>query len=471
MLMVSVPSRSQQSLIPIRFLVVLTIFYVVFRLAVTLFLWITFYKMEIPYWEAIWIDRWDQQYYMAIAESGYLNNPYGLRVLAFPPLWGWMIRAMNMVTGNSIVSGFLLYQLIGALMPVVSYFAGAVLVQEEALRKKAALIFLTVPTAFLMSFTLMSEYLTYFGILLVIAMQKPDAAPRESTLAAVIRSPIGRFLIEIIGLLIMTARFDSVLFASYYLTRIILRALASSGEQKFRTVLQGSIQEIIWILFLCGTYLGWNLYLSVTFGMDSTDARWQFWGHGFGIGLNPWEQLGHVAVAMLAGLVGGILLWKTMRRETTIHRETTLQRETTMQRGDTTEALSVENIIFGIMAWGSVTIFIYGCLNSNSSYYRYFGQLVPIIVGFIISSNPKWRPWAAIGAGLWLYWMVWNWIAYFQYFHLPILPLIVYCAIIAWFGIIYITGSYARLGVKWLWFANFTGAAIVVGLYFQFHIQ
>ncbi len=51
------------------------------------------------------LSTWDSQHYIRIAEAGY--QP-GLLTNAFGPLYPWLIRALNVVTGDSIVSGLLI---------------------------------------------------------------------------------------------------------------------------------------------------------------------------------------------------------------------------------------------------------------------------------------------------------------------------------------------------------------------------
>src|SRR5688500_17719356 len=51
------------------------------------------------------LSTWDSQHYIRIAEVGY--QP-GLLTNAFGPLYPWLIRALNVVTGDSIVSGLLI---------------------------------------------------------------------------------------------------------------------------------------------------------------------------------------------------------------------------------------------------------------------------------------------------------------------------------------------------------------------------
>jgi hypothetical protein len=90
------------------------------------------------------LSTWDSQHYIRIAEVGY--EP-GLLTNAFGPLYPWLIRALNVVTGDSIVSGLLISNIASGLALYLLYrFVRRRFGSQTAWRM--LIIFLAFPTAF-----------------------------------------------------------------------------------------------------------------------------------------------------------------------------------------------------------------------------------------------------------------------------------------------------------------------------------
>jgi Gpi18-like mannosyltransferase len=90
------------------------------------------------------LSTWDSQHYIRLAEVGY--QP-GLLTNAFGPLYPWTIRALNVLTGDSIVSGLLISNVASALALYLLYR----FVRQrfsEAIAWRALVLFLAFPTAF-----------------------------------------------------------------------------------------------------------------------------------------------------------------------------------------------------------------------------------------------------------------------------------------------------------------------------------
>jgi hypothetical protein len=90
------------------------------------------------------LSTWDSQHYIRIAEVGY--QP-GLLTNAFGPLYPWSIRALNLVTGDSLVSGLLIANLASALaLYLVHYLVRTRF--NEACAWRSLVLLLAFPTAF-----------------------------------------------------------------------------------------------------------------------------------------------------------------------------------------------------------------------------------------------------------------------------------------------------------------------------------
>jgi len=112
------------------------------------------------------LSTWDSQHYIRIAEAGY--QP-GLLTNAFGPFYPWLIRGLNLVTGDSIVSGLLISNVASGLALYLLYrFVRQRFSQQTAWR--TLILFLAFPTAFYLNLVyteglFLLLLLTFFGAL------------------------------------------------------------------------------------------------------------------------------------------------------------------------------------------------------------------------------------------------------------------------------------------------------------------
>jgi len=117
------------------------------------------YHNSVPAFMEIW-TRWDSEWYTLLADHGYASFEYfkdfgGGRyrpsdIAKFFPLYPWSIRAFNLFTGNSVISGILISNL-SAILFLFYFYNLALRLFDAEVSARSALLYIFYPTSFFLN--------------------------------------------------------------------------------------------------------------------------------------------------------------------------------------------------------------------------------------------------------------------------------------------------------------------------------
>lgn len=188
---------------------------------------------------------WDGGFYVSIAKNGY---SYMAPDLAFPPLYPAVIRLLLPFMGAEIAALFVNFVCLGIFIPLLSYRLSSILFDDEGRRRMCSAIVTFNPYICAWGTIALSEPLAYLLSILTLIF----FFERRYLLSSVV-FPLG-----------ILSRYPLITMGILFLYPIVTRR----EKVGLLPLITGTV-----------TYLGWDYYLKIAYGLSNSQAREIYWHH------------------------------------------------------------------------------------------------------------------------------------------------------------------------------------------------